>query len=333
MSSASAAGRESEPFRPRKEVRSPVAERSPSLAWAKATRPANSWFQAFVARIAPVAASCAVTTCWLWPACGGPEHPLGVGEDGEAPGRPPSFVSVSSESFTGSTASTNTSSALRMPLVARAKRVTPAPWRITNRPLAPSRGSGPGVGDHASPLSSSRTRMASEVGSVTGSFANGVRRFSRLFSDQVKAEPDAVTTVPKAGLAMTFAQGSGVSWSPSRTMTYSRPPSAKPPIPFASASGGTSGWAIGASAGAGLAGGASSSGAGSGEGGRGRSSWCARDPRSPERTARATPERRRRSASAIRSARRRYAPPGRCFHVRQGPSSRRAASWACTSSR
>ncbi len=49
----SAAGRASEPLRPRKEVRSPVAERSGSLAWAKATRPANSWFQAFVARIAP----------------------------------------------------------------------------------------------------------------------------------------------------------------------------------------------------------------------------------------------------------------------------------------
>ena len=124
-----------------------------------------------------------------------------------------------------------------MPLAARAKRVTPASCRMTNRPLACVRGSGPGVGDQASPVSSSRTSTASEVGSVTGSFANGVSRFSRLFSDQVKDEPDAVTTVPKAGLAMTFAQGSGVSWAPSRTMTYSRPPSAKPPIPFASASG------------------------------------------------------------------------------------------------
>ncbi len=90
-----------------------------------------------------------------------------------AAGRPLSLVSVRSESFTGSTASTKTSSAWRMPFAARAKRVTPAPWRITNRPLAPSRGSGPGVGDQASPVSSSRTRTASEVGSVTGSFANG----------------------------------------------------------------------------------------------------------------------------------------------------------------
>ena len=135
-----------------------------------------------------------------------------------------------------------------MPLTARAKRVTPAPWRITKRPLAPSRGSGPGVGDQISPVSSSRTRMASEVGSATGSLANGVSRFSRLFPDQVKDAPEAVTTVPKAALAMTLAQGRGVSWSPSRTMTYSRPPSAKPPNPLASTSAGTSGGAIGAQA-------------------------------------------------------------------------------------
>src|SRR6266511_5106089 len=143
-----------------------------------------------------------------------------------------------------------------MPFAAPSKRVEPARWRMTNRPLAPSRGNGPGVGDHTSPLSSSRTRMASEVGSLTGSFSNGVSRFSRLFSDQVQDDPDAVTTVPKDGLAMTFAQGSGVSSAPSRTTTYSRPPSANPPSPFASASGGTSGWAVGASAGPGPAGGA-----------------------------------------------------------------------------
>ena len=50
---------------------------------------------------------------------------------------------------------------------------------------------GPGVGDHASPVSSSRMKIASPVGSVTGSLANGVSRFSRLFSDQVNAAPDA----------------------------------------------------------------------------------------------------------------------------------------------
>ena len=106
-----------------------------------------------------------------------------------------------------------------MPFVARVKRVTPGACRMTNRPLAGVRRIGPGVGDQASPVSSSRTKMASAVGSVTGSFANGVRRFSRLFSDQVKAEPEAVTTVPKPGFAMTLTQGSGVSWSPSRTIT------------------------------------------------------------------------------------------------------------------
>ena len=77
---------------------------------------------------------------------------------------------------------------------------------------------GPGVGDHASPVSSSRTNSASPVGSVTGSFQNGVRRFSRLLSAHVNAEPDADTIVPNAGFAMTLTHGSGVSRSPSRTI-------------------------------------------------------------------------------------------------------------------
>ena len=54
------------------------------------------------------------------------------------------------------------------------------------------------------------------------------------------AEPEADTTVPKAGLAITFTHGSGVSSTPSSTMTYSRPPSAKPPMPLASVRDGTS---------------------------------------------------------------------------------------------
>ena len=48
---------------------------------------------------------------------------------------------------------------------------------------------------------------ASAVGSTTGSLANDVSRFSRLFSDQVCADPDAVTMVPKWALAMTFDPG------------------------------------------------------------------------------------------------------------------------------
>ena len=47
-------------------------------------------------------------------------------------------------------------------------------------------------------------KSASAVGSLIGSLANGVSRFSRLLPDQVCAEPDAVTMVPKRGLAMTF---------------------------------------------------------------------------------------------------------------------------------
>ena len=68
------------------------------------------------------------------------------------------------------------------------------------------------------PMRRPERRCASAVGSLTGSLANGVRRFSRLFLDQVCADPDAVTIVPKRGLAMTFVHGIGVSASPSSTM-------------------------------------------------------------------------------------------------------------------
>src|SRR5438128_2265294 len=105
----------------------------------------------------------------------------------------------------------------------RTNRVTPAECRITHRPLAASRRTGPGVGDQTSPDSSSRMNHASAVGSTIGSFANDVSRFSRLFSDHVQDEPDAVTIVPNTGFAMTFAQGAGVSCAPSSTITYDRP--------------------------------------------------------------------------------------------------------------
>src|SRR3982074_2211769 len=84
---------------------------------------------------------------------------------------------------------------------------------------------------------------ASAVGSTTGSLANDVNRFSRLFSDHVCADPDAVTTVPKCAFAITFTHGSGVSRSPSNTIAYDRPPSVKPPRPFVSVidSGGAAG--------------------------------------------------------------------------------------------
>src|SRR6476619_7050695 len=98
---------------------------------------------------------------------------------------------------------------------------------MTQRPLFGPRRMGPGVGDQISPVSSSRTNNASAVGSETGSFQNGVRRFSRLFPAQVNEEPEAVTIVPNDGFAVMLTQGAGVSWSPSRTTTYSLPSAVK----------------------------------------------------------------------------------------------------------
>src|SRR5258708_14495200 len=97
-------------------------------------------------------------------------------------------------------------------------RETAGEWWRRNRALVACGAIGPGVGDYAAPESSSRTNRASPVGSTIGSLANDVNRFSRLFSDHVCAAPDAVTTVPKPGFAMTLAHGSGVSWSPSSTI-------------------------------------------------------------------------------------------------------------------
>ncbi len=104
-----------------------------------------------------------------------------------------------------------------MPCVVREKCVRPAVWR-TRQWSAAVRAIGPGVGDQDSPVSSSRTKSASPVGSLIGSLANGVSRFSRLLPDQVCAAPDAVTMVPKCGLAITFTHGIGVSSVPSRTI-------------------------------------------------------------------------------------------------------------------
>ena len=91
-----------------------------------------------------------------------------------------------------------------MPDATRLNLVRPAACRITDRPLADVRRIGPGVGDQASPVSSSRMNSASPLGSMTGSFANGVRRFWRLFDAHVKAAPDADTIVPNVGFAITF---------------------------------------------------------------------------------------------------------------------------------
>ena len=95
------------------------------------------------------------------------------------------------------------------------------------------------------PVRSSQMKIASDVGSLTASFANGVSRFSRLLPAQVCALPAAVTSVPNAGLARMLDHGSGVGSSPVVTTTYSRPSDENPPAPLGNISGGTSGAAGG----------------------------------------------------------------------------------------
>src|SRR5262245_29391058 len=80
---------------------------------------------------------------------------------------------------------------------------------------------------------------ASPVGSISGSLAKGVSRFSRLLPAHVNADPELLTMVPKPGLASTFDHGNGVSRSPSSATTYSRPSFVNPPTPFSMSSGGT----------------------------------------------------------------------------------------------
>src|SRR3954462_3663148 len=148
---------------------------------------------------------------------------------------------------------------------------------MRNWPLVGCRFIGPGVGDHASPDSSSRMNSASAVGSTIASLANDVRRFSRLFSLHVVAEPDAVTIVPNRGLAMTLTHGSGVSRSPSSTIAYVWPPSVNPPTPFESVRADAAARAPGARRGGGGRGGAGGGrGAGGGGGGGGRGGGGAR---------------------------------------------------------
>src|SRR6476659_213405 len=74
--------------------------------------------------------------------------------------------------------------------------------------------------------------MASPGGSVTASFDHGVSWFSWLLSDQVYPEPDSETRNPNDGFAMTLVHGCGVRKPSLRTVTYSRPFSAKPPRPL-----------------------------------------------------------------------------------------------------
>src|SRR6266542_5760352 len=98
---------------------------------------------------------------------------------------------------------------------------------------------GRAVGPQISPVSSSRMRIASPEGSLTGSLDQGVNWFNWLLTAQVQPEPDSDTKNPNEELATTLIQGAGVHCRSPRSVTYSRPPSPKPPRPLKNSS---SGW-------------------------------------------------------------------------------------------
>ena len=133
--------------------------------------------------------------------------------------------------------------------------------------------------------------------------------------------------VPNRGLAMTLAQGLGVSWSPSSTITYSRPLSANPPMPFESTREGTTS----VSKAADLPPRVESGGVLVHGGGRAGELLRQRTPLVREYSAGHAGEEHA-LGLAILSPRSRYAPPAGASIGVQGPLSRSAASWACISS-
>ncbi len=106
------------------------------LAAAKATRARPASYTSR-ARIAPLAPSRSVTTKRGLPGRGGPSAQSLYAKTLKRRVRPETFVSVRIDSFTGSARATNTASSCAMPSACRAKRVTPAPWRITQRAPPP----------------------------------------------------------------------------------------------------------------------------------------------------------------------------------------------------
>src|SRR5262245_28338395 len=79
---------------------------------------------------------------------------------------------------------------------------------------------------------------ASPGSSRTGSLRHGVSRLSWLLPDHVQPGPRSVAEKPNVSWAITFDHGAGVI-APAAAlmvMTYSRPPSAKPPRRLACAS-------------------------------------------------------------------------------------------------
>src|SRR5713101_1155683 len=95
---------------------------------------------------------------------------------------------------------------------------------------------GSAVGPPSSPVSSSRTRIVSLGGSLTGSLDHDVNWFSRLLPAQAYPDPDSETRKPSEGLAMTLTHGAGAHCRSPRIVTYSRPPRAKPPRPLKNSS-------------------------------------------------------------------------------------------------
>ena len=207
-----------------------------------------------------------------------------------------------SEILTGSSSGTNCVRSSRMPRLSCSKRLYPCPCRATKGHASRT---GSAVGPQISPVSSSRTRIASPGGSLTGSLDQGVNWFCWLLTAQVQPEPDSDTKNPKEGLAITLIQGAGVHCRSPRIVTYSRPSSPNPPRPLKNSS---------SSCGAGM----SPAGApeGRGRGGlaagsrRRRRTICSESvPCRERRTTRAAERRRSWSSAETRSRRRRKMPP------------------------
>ena len=228
-----------------------------------------------------------------------PERPLVVGEDAER-AIPRAVVGQREQREPHRIVGVDEDVQLVVDAVSRAGEACDAGRMADDRAPGRGRAMGPGVGDHDSPVSSSRTKRASPVGSAIGSFANGVSRFSRLLPAHVCAAPEAVTIVPKCGFAMMLTHGIGVSSAPSSAIAYVRPSSVKPPRPLLSvvtgtAPGGIEGRLCGDEVG--------TSGAVCGWSASGRSSCVRRSPASPRSTTRATASSRTRSARPRPSAR------------------------------
>ncbi len=134
-------------------------------------------------------------------------------------------------SFTGASGATSAATSCASPWLSCRQALAPKPCRAW---YGEGPGVGPGCGDQNTPASSSRIQSASPCGSAIGSFDQGVMRCSRELRLHVCAAPRSLTSVPKAGFAITSVQGIGgsIPAAAGTSITYSRPSSLKPPKPF-----------------------------------------------------------------------------------------------------